>query len=260
MPFGICGGKEDGIMNLKDMKYFMIVCDKKSITAAAESLFITPQALSKTIQRLERDVDAKLLIRSNNGVELTEYGKILYSTAQNMLGEYRNMLARIRNLKMQNKGMLRMASAYGILRYLTPELVNAFTEKYKAIHLEYMEFPDRYVEENIIEENCDIGLTPYIDQNDKLEYIDLFSVEIFFITHNGSRFYDHKEVSMKDVVAEPFIVENKNFIIRKILLETCSQEHVEPYIYFNTSGFSLCYKLCREERGIRSLCPLFTMI
>lgn len=237
------------VMNLKDMKYFMAVCDKKSITAASDSLFITPQALSKTIQKLEKDVDAKLLIRSNNGVEVTPYGKILYDTAKNMLKEYNDMTAMIHNLKMQNNGIIKMASAYGILRFLTPEFVNSFTRENPDIHLEYMEFPDRYVTESITEENCDIGLTPYTIKDETLEYIDLFSVEIFFITHSGSRFYDNKEVSLKDVVNEPFIVENNNFIIRHILLETCEKEQVNPYIYFNTSGFSLCYKLCREKKG-----------
>ncbi len=236
-------------MNLKDMKYFITICDKKSITAASESLYISPQALSKTIQKLEKNLGVRLLIRSNNGVEMTPYGKILYDSAGNILMEYADMTSRLRNLSLQNQGIIRMASAYGILRFLTPEFVNSFSEKYPDIHLEYMEFPDRYVIENILDENYDIGLIPYTEKNDMLEYIDLFRTEIYFITHKGSRFYTYPEVLLTDAAEEPFLVENKNFVIRKILLEACRQEHVQPKIYFNTSGFSLCYKLCREGKG-----------
>lgn len=236
-------------MNLKDMNYFVVVCDKKSITAAAEALFLSPQALSKTIQKMEKEVDAELFIRSSNGVKMTAYGKILYDTAKNMLNEYDDMMAKIRSLAMQNKGILRMTSAFGILRFLTPEFVNIFTKKNPQMHLEYMEFPDKYVLENIINKHCDIGLIPYTEKNDELEYIDLFSVEIFFITHKESDFYNNKEVMLKNVVMEPLIVENENFVIRQILLNLCCRERIQPNIYFNTSGFSLCYKLCRERKG-----------
>ena len=43
-------------MNLKEMNSYIMVCDKKSITAAAESLYISPQALSKTVQKIESEL------------------------------------------------------------------------------------------------------------------------------------------------------------------------------------------------------------
>ena len=82
-------------MNLKDMNCFIVVCDKKSITAAAEILFLSPQALSKTIQKMEKEVDAELFIRSSNGVKMTAYGEILYNSAKNILNEYDDMVAKI---------------------------------------------------------------------------------------------------------------------------------------------------------------------
>ena len=77
----------------------------------------------------------------------------------------------------------------------------------------------------------------------------LFDSEIYFIAHKNSQFYDYKEVSVKDIVKEPIILENKNFMIHHIFQNLCKKEGVIPNIYFNTSGFSLCYKLCKEEQG-----------
>lgn len=70
-----------------------------------------------------------------------------------------------------------------------------------------------------------------------------------FIIHKESDFYNNKEVMLKNVAIEPLIVENENFVIRQILLNLCCRERIQPNIYFNTSGFSLCYKLCRERKG-----------
>lgn len=236
-------------MNVKDVKSFLTIVDKKSISAASEELFVSSQALSKMIQRLEQEVGAELLHRSQHGVELTEYGRLFYEWAQKVSGEYETMTREIHELELQNKGLLRMTSAFGILRFLTPEFIHAFTDRNPEIHLDYTESPDKYIAEHVKAGEADVGMTPYLRKDPELEYVDLFSCEIFFITHEGSRFYDEPEVSVREINQEPLIVENENFVIHHILLDTCRKENTKPDIYFNTSGFSLCYKLCREGEG-----------
>lgn len=236
-------------MNVKDMKNFLTVVDRKSITAASEELFVSPQALSKMIKRMETELGVELLQRSQHGVEPTVYGQLFYKEAQKIVNEYGEMTQEINDLKLQNRGMLRMASAFGILRYLTPEFIHEFTERNRNIHLEYTEYPDKYIAENLKNGECDVGMVPYLSKDPELDYVDLFSCEIYFITHEGSRFYDAEEVSVHDINLEPLIVESDKFVIHHILTDTCVQEHVRPDIYFNTSGFSLCYKLCREGEG-----------
>lgn len=236
-------------MNVKDMKSFLVVVDKKSITAASEELFVSPQALSKTIKRMEGELGVELLQRFKHGVEPTVYGRMFYERSKKILGEYGDMAQEIQDLKLQNKGLLRMASAFGILRYLTPEFIHAFTDGNPNIQLEYTEFPDKYIAENVKSGECNVGMVPYLTKDPELEYVDLFSCEIYFVTHEGSRFYDAPEVSVREINAEPLIVESDSFVIHQILNETCVREDVWPNIYFNTSGFSLCYKLCHQGEG-----------
>lgn len=237
------------ILNVKDMKSFLVVVDRKSISAAAEELFVSPQALSKTIKRMEKELGVELLQRSQHGVEPTVYGQMFYDRAEKLVAGYSDMTREIGDLLLQNRGMLRMASAFGILRYLTPEFVHSFMDRNPNIQLDYLEYPDKYIAENVKDGEADVGLTPYLGQDPELEYTDLFSCDIYFVTHEGSQFYDAPEVSVREINREPLIVENENFVIHHILTDTCEREGVRPDIYFNTSGFSLCYKLCHEGEG-----------
>ncbi|MGN8739951.1 LysR family transcriptional regulator [Bilifractor sp. HCP3S3_D3] len=236
-------------MNLKDMECFIEVCEKKSITAAAEAMFLSPQAVSQTIRRMEEEVGAELLVRSQKGVALNEYGKIFYDHACRIIADYNGMTASISDLKKQEKGFLRLVSAYGVLRLLSPEFIHTFTDQNPGVRLDYMEFPDIYIEENVRNRKYDLGFVPYVKKDPELKYIPLFSREIFFITHRKSRYYDRNEVSVKEISEEPVIIENGNFMIHHILEETCRKEGADLDVYFNTSGFSLCYKLCREQEG-----------
>lgn len=236
-------------MNIKDLKYFQTVCEKASITAAAESLYITPQALSKIMQKLEREVSANLFIRSSNGVAVTSYGQILYASASKILDTYDAMLIEVERLKSHDSGMLKIASAFGILRYLTPDFINVFSDKNPNARLDYMEFPDQYVYTHILDESYDFGLVPYIQKEASFEYMDLFALEIFFITNTASKFYNYPEVSVKEIVEEPLVIENENFIIQHGFIDTCKRECVKPQIYFHSSGYSMCYKLCNAGKG-----------
>lgn len=236
-------------MNLHELECFLKICELQSLSAAAKELFLTPQAMSKGIMRMEQELGAPILLRSKKGVRPTAYGKILYTHACRIIQEYHDASQEISALVMQDAGFLRMVSAFGILRFLSPEYIHAFTDKQPHIHFDYMEYPDIYIEENVLQGHYDIGLVPYVQKNSALTYIPLFSREIFFITHPKSRFYDRQEVSVRDISAEPIIIENQNFLIHHIMEETCRNEQTDLDVYFNTSGFSLCYKLCKEQKG-----------
>ena len=54
-------------MNLKELEYVVAIADEKSLTKAAERLFITPSALTQQVLRLENELHAPLFIRSRSG-------------------------------------------------------------------------------------------------------------------------------------------------------------------------------------------------
>lgn len=64
-------------MNTDHLKYLIAIGKTKSMSQASESLFITPQALSVAIKKLEEELGLPLLIRSSSGTELTENGQWL---------------------------------------------------------------------------------------------------------------------------------------------------------------------------------------
>lgn len=238
-------------MNIKDMNCFIRVSEKNSISAAAESLFMTPQGVSKAIKRMEEELGAQLFIRTQNGVILTDYGRIFRECAERITVDYESTFQEISALRAQNSGFIRMVSAFGILRLLSPDFVHAFEDTFPKLHLDYMEFPDVYVPEQVLSEKYDIGLIPYlkVKENPDFVYTPLFSREIFFISHEGSRFSDREEVSVTEISREPLIMENEHFLIHHILEDICRREGTDLDVYFNTSGFSLCYKLCKEGEG-----------
>ena len=69
-------------MELRQFKYFVAIADCGSLSRAAQQLFIAQSALSKQMAELEAELGAQLLLRSRNGVAMTEAGKVFYEYAQ----------------------------------------------------------------------------------------------------------------------------------------------------------------------------------
>jgi DNA-binding transcriptional LysR family regulator len=77
------GGEARGesLMELRVLRYFLAVAEDESISRAANILHLTQPTLSKQLMELESDIGAKLLIRGNRGVTLTEKGQLFRKRA-----------------------------------------------------------------------------------------------------------------------------------------------------------------------------------
>ena len=65
-------------MEFKHIEYFVKASEFKSMSQAAEALFISQQALSKCMQNLETELGCKLFHRTSKGSILTDEGQLLY--------------------------------------------------------------------------------------------------------------------------------------------------------------------------------------
>lgn len=63
-------------MDIKELRSFVVAAGCGSFQKAAEQLFITPLALIKQINSMENELDFKLFVRSNKGIQLTESGAV----------------------------------------------------------------------------------------------------------------------------------------------------------------------------------------
>ena len=61
---------------------FVCVADCGSFNKAAEQLYISPPAVMKKINALEKHLDMKLFDRTSQGIRLTAAGKVIYRHAR----------------------------------------------------------------------------------------------------------------------------------------------------------------------------------
>lgn len=77
---------------LDDLKAFVAVVDRKSITKAADALSLTQSAISRRVQQLEESLGAKLLDRSSKPPTATSVGRRVYQCAAPLLRDAERLL------------------------------------------------------------------------------------------------------------------------------------------------------------------------
>ena len=237
-------------MTIQELEYFKIICREKSITKAARQLYITPQGLSKTLKNLESELQTTLLNRNTSGVTLTETGQYLCDHLDTLLTDYYALRHGIREITQRQNHEIDLLSAYGILRLVTPDCITAFREKYPHISVHYREYPDKQVERLFAAQEGNVAFT--IGPADFSPWIatPLEQFEVCLLVNRSHPLSKKTSVTIQDLKDEPIYLESSEFQIHHMFMEKCRLAGFTPHIVFETSGFSLCHKMVRANKGV----------
>lgn len=237
-------------MNIKDLAYFQAICREESITKAARLLYLSPQGLSKILQGMEAELGTTLFLRTKQGIQLTESGEVLLKYASGITDAYQTMGKEIRSIENRIRGEIDLLSAYGILRLLTPECLLAFQEKYPDITFTYREFPDCQVERLFLSREGTLAFSIAPFQEGLYDVTELESFPIKLLVNKEHPLSRRDSVTIEDLRGERLYIESSEFKIHHIICDKCREAGFVPDIVFETSGFSLCHKLCSQNKGI----------
>lgn len=240
-------------MTIKDLENFRTVCEERSITKAARLLYITPQGLSKSIKNLESEWHTRLLNRTTQGITLTETGEYLYQHLPEFLDSYYNIYTNVQKIQQTQNREIDLLSAYGILRLVSPECITDFRTKHPEITLRYREYPDKQVERLFREKEGNAAFTIGPSEPDdftEFHAIKLESFPIKLLVNRSHPLSQKQYVEITDLKNEPLYLESSDFYIHHLIVEKCKLAGFTPNIVFETSGFSLCHKMVRKNKGI----------
>lgn len=105
--------KEGDGLDIKVLRYFLRLCEGKSYAAVAAEAYISKQAVSQSIQSLERTCGAPLFIRTSEGLVLTGEGEMLKKHAAVIVDQWDSAMAALHPASPKYK----LRVGYGIMTY-----------------------------------------------------------------------------------------------------------------------------------------------
>jgi Transcriptional regulator len=163
-------------IDLNLYKAFFTVASCKNISRAAEILFVSQPAVSKSIKTLERSLNVTLFSRSSKGVTLTPEGDILFDHIKNAFNEFslgENILEKLKNKEMGNIN-LGVSTTIG-KSYFLPKF-QEFIKEYPNFKIKIINKPTFDTIKLVQEEKLDLGIIAINSMEDDLEYIEFFQM------------------------------------------------------------------------------------
>ncbi len=253
-------------MNFLQLEYFLAICKAKSITKAADELFLTQSALSQQLIRLEKELNASLFNRHGNQLTLTDAGERFYQSAHNMLFEYRNAYASIQDLNEDGGGCLNIAvtktKSFITLSYLLP----GFKQNHPNIRVKITEVESGHVEKQILDGSVDLGFC-YGQRNYPIVYEQIYSEQILLAmplecSVPSVQTIDSSPwpcISFESFCKQPFILGNTGYL-REFTLELFRQHDHPLQIAMETSNPGMAHLLVAANAGCAFIGNISTWI
>jgi DNA-binding transcriptional LysR family regulator len=125
------------VLMSRSMLHFLVVCETGNLTEAALRLGLTQPAVSKSIQKLEVGIDAKLLERGARGLALTPVGLLLRQHAETMRNQCRFFEADVAAIHEGRRGRIRVGVGYAFAATVLPWLMADFVRQFPTIDIEF---------------------------------------------------------------------------------------------------------------------------
>ena len=120
-------------MEIRVLRYFLETAREENMTRAAQRLFISQSTMSKQLKELENELGAKLFIRSNYSIRLTEAGMLLRDRAEDILSLVDKTEAEFKSLEETNSGDIFVGAPESEAMSLFAEAVYSLQKNYPKI-------------------------------------------------------------------------------------------------------------------------------
>lgn len=237
-------------MEVKQLKYFMQVCEDGSFSKASKNLYITQQGLSKAIRNLEEEINASLFYRVGNGSTLTEYGEYLKNESTYIIKELDRISDGIKKIANGNEGKIKIGASFGVISSISYDIITEFQSIYPNIELDIREYPDLKCEEAVLKGEVDLGFT-IADVDKNLFNSKIIKTEkLCALVNEKNPLSKNTEIDFQNLKNEKIISINKEFKLYHNFVNKCIEHGFKPDIVLTTQEMILVHNLSRLNKGI----------
>lgn len=195
-------------MDIKQLHTFLEVARTKSFTRTSENLYLTQPTVSNHVKSIEQELGVHLFVRSKKQISLTHAGLMFHGYAQRIIDEYNAMNKEVRRYTATQEGHLRLFASSVPRRFLLPQLMQAFHEKYPETTFTITDSDSRMVIDNLLLGETDFGFTGAMYPAQRLHYEPIFEDRLVLISDHTVAPKKNGEWSLEEL-------QNLRFILRE---------------------------------------------
>lgn len=241
-------------MKQTQLEYFVRIVEEKSFTRAAEKLFISQPALSKSMGALEREMGVPLFRRGPGAVALTEEGQAVYRYAVDVLGYWNSRTAALMSRLGRTKETLRFGLPPSVGSVFFSGILFEFRQRYAQIQLQIFEGTSKKIETMVANGQLDMGLVLEPYENPEMALKTVFRSEVVLAVSERHALAKCGSVTPLQLRDEPMVLVSGEYMFHDQILRYCREAGFRPNVIFTSSQWDLLLEMVAEGRGATLIC------
>ncbi len=131
-------------LDFRQIEYIIGIAEEKSLSRAAQKLFVSHSALSQQLSKLEKELECRLFFRSGNSMTPTEEGEIYLKAARECMAVRQSAYKKIQTMSGRCKEAFTVGMPSNRAHNMFTLLLTQFSRRYPnvSIHLEELPMPE----------------------------------------------------------------------------------------------------------------------
>lgn len=224
--------------NYEHYKVFCKIAECKSISKAADQLFVSQPAVSLAIKQLENDIKAKLFFRTQKGVSLTVEGELLYSYVKQGCSIINIGEEKLKDLGKLQSGEIRVGASDMTLKYFILPYIEKFHKDFPHVKIKITNAPTPTTIKHMREGLIDFGvISGPIEQSGLFDFISVKNFNDILIAPKSYDFLKGGKLTVNELANYPFIMLERGTSTRAYIESYLKEHSVEiiPEVELATS-------------------------
>ena len=249
-------------MFVKNPEYFLTIAKERSISKAAEQLYLSQPYLSQYLAKLEHTLGVALMDRSHTPLTLTSAGEVFYAYLERQSYLDRQLLSDLRDIQDRNRPVLHIGVSPWRGAMLLPDILPLFTPQYPDVQVVLHEaaVPEltKLAEDSVID-FCVMHIPTDLTE---LSYELIMRERVFLIGHKDHPLlrgldspYDRPLhfTQLRQLEHERIVMLPSDWRLAKLLYNTFSVLNVEPQNILVTTNNTTAINLAAGNMGFAFL-------
>lgn len=214
---------------LNQLKIFATVAELKSMTKAAQKLYMTQPAISIQLQKLEEKYGIALFEMIGKSFHLTEAGSILLTACEDVQKSLDNVDMQLSQLKGSLKGRLKIV-VVSTAKYFVPGLLGQFRNDYPEIDIRLKVTNRKTVIERLAQNQDDLTIMSQLPDQLSIEAFPFLQDALVLAASPTHPLAYKKKIAWKDLAYENFILRESGSGTRLVMEKLFQKHHIHPRI------------------------------
>lgn len=239
-------------MDIKQLRYFVMVAEELSFSKAADRLHMSQPPLSQQIKALEEEMGLALFIRNRREVNLTEAGQVFLREARVLLDQLRTAVNMAVNASRENVGRLRVGVATSGLFSVLPTLLGLIQHDFPNVEVEVSDMQSDAQILAMSQGTLDLGIVHVSPQRMKLARYPVHSENLSLVLPASHRYARNEQVDLRNIANEPMVALSRTHAptVFDAVIACCAAAGFSPLIKHTARNPFTIFQMVRMGFGV----------